>query len=74
MEVLQILLAKVIYPLIGIGLLTLQGIANPVATILSASMMLRYSFGLVEEAEAIDRAVEKVLDAKDIGGLEIRTR
>ncbi|TVY55592.1 3-isopropylmalate dehydrogenase [Lachnellula cervina] len=51
-----------------------KGIANPVATILSASMMLRYSFGLVEEAEAIDRAVEKVLDAKDIGGLEIRTR
>ncbi|TVY16120.1 3-isopropylmalate dehydrogenase [Lachnellula arida] len=51
-----------------------KGIANPVATILSASMMLRYSFGLVEEAEAIDRAVEKVLDAKDIGGLGIRTR
>ncbi|TVY44525.1 3-isopropylmalate dehydrogenase [Lachnellula subtilissima] len=49
-------------------------IANPIATILSASMMLRYSFGLVSEAEAIDRAVEKVLDAKDIGGLEIRTR
>jgi len=37
-------------------------------------MMLRYSFGLVKEAQAIDRAVEKVLDAKDIGGLEIRTR
>lgn len=44
------------------------------ATILSASMMLRYSFDLVNEADAIDRAVEKVLDAKDIGGLEIRTR
>ena len=56
------------------SVLSLQGIANPVATILSASMMLRYSFGLVKEAEAIDRAVEKVLDAKDIGGLEIRTR
>lgn len=37
-------------------------------------MMLRYSFGMVEEAQAIDRAVEKVLDAKDIGGFEIRTR
>jgi 3-isopropylmalate dehydrogenase len=57
-----------------IKVLTFQGIANPVATILSASMMLRYSFGLVKEAQAIDRAVEKVLDAKDIGGLEIRTR
>jgi 3-isopropylmalate dehydrogenase len=51
-----------------------SGIANPVAQILSAAMMLRYSFGLVKEAQAIDRAVEKVLDAKDIGGLEIRTR
>ncbi|TVY22424.1 3-isopropylmalate dehydrogenase [Lachnellula hyalina] len=36
--------------------------------------MLRYSFGLVSEAEAIDRAVKKVLDGKNIGGLEIRTR
>ena len=54
--------------------LTFLGIANPIATILSAAMMLRYSFGLVKEAQAIDRAVEKVLDAKDIGGLEIRTR
>jgi len=51
-----------------------KGIANPLAQILSASMMLRYSFGLVEEAQAIDRAIEKVLDAKDIGGLELRTR
>jgi isocitrate dehydrogenase len=51
-----------------------EGIANPVATILSASMMLRYSFGLVKEAAAIEKAVEKVLDSKDIGGLEIRTK
>jgi 3-isopropylmalate dehydrogenase len=39
-----------------------QGIANPIAQILSASMMLRYSFGLVEAADAIDGAVEKVLN------------
>ncbi len=40
-----------------------KGIANPIAQILSASMMLRYSFGLDEAAAAIDQAVEKVLDA-----------
>ena len=38
-----------------------QGIANPIAQILSASMMLRYSFGMVEAADAINAAVEKVL-------------
>nr|3U1H_A Chain A, 3-isopropylmalate dehydrogenase [Bacillus sp. (in: firmicutes)]3U1H_B Chain B, 3-isopropylmalate dehydrogenase [Bacillus sp. (in: firmicutes)] len=38
-----------------------KGIANPLATILSAAMMLRYSFGLEEEAKAIEKAVEKVL-------------
>ncbi|MBR6477329.1 MAG: 3-isopropylmalate dehydrogenase [Lachnospiraceae bacterium] len=37
------------------------GIANPIATILSASMMLRYSFDLDKEADAIDNAVQKVL-------------
>ncbi len=37
------------------------GIANPIATILSAAMMLRYSFGLLEEAEAIENAVKKTL-------------
>ena len=40
-----------------------KGIANPIAQILSAAMMLRYSFGLDEAAAAIDRAVESVLDA-----------
>ncbi|RFU28938.1 hypothetical protein B7463_g7384, partial [Scytalidium lignicola] len=50
-----------------------KGIANPVATILSAAMMLKYSFGLNAEAKAIEQAVEKVLDSKDIGGLQIRT-
>ncbi|MEE8320978.1 MAG: 3-isopropylmalate dehydrogenase [Gammaproteobacteria bacterium] len=38
------------------------GIANPIAEILSASLMLRYSFGLDEAADAIDRAVEATLD------------
>lgn len=38
-----------------------QNIANPIATILSASMMLRYSFGMGKEADAIDDAVNKVL-------------
>ncbi len=38
-----------------------KGIANPIATILSASMMLRYTFDLDEEADAIDKAVAQVL-------------
>jgi len=38
-----------------------QNIANPIATILSAAMMLRYSFDLSEEADAIENAVQKVL-------------
>ena len=38
-----------------------KGIANPIATILSAAMMLRYSFDLDKEADAIEKAVKKVL-------------
>jgi len=38
-----------------------RNIANPIATILSAAMMLRYSFDLDQEAEAVEAAVEKVL-------------
>ncbi len=38
-----------------------QGIANPIATILSAAMMLDLSFGLTEEAKTVETAVEKVL-------------
>lgn len=38
-----------------------QGIANPIATILSAAMMLRFSFDLDREADAIEKAVDKVL-------------
>ena len=50
-----------------------KGLANPIAQILSLAMMLRYSFNMHREAEIIDKAVEKVLDAKDIGGLELRS-
>lgn len=39
-----------------------QGIANPIAQILSASMMLRYSFSMVEAADALEAAVEKALN------------
>lgn len=39
-----------------------KNIANPIATVLSAAMMLRYSFDLQEEADCIENAVKKVLD------------
>jgi len=39
-----------------------QNIANPIAMILSVAMMLRYSLALIEEAEAIERAVNEVLE------------
>jgi 3-isopropylmalate dehydrogenase len=39
-----------------------KGIANPLATILSAAMMLRYSFNLQKEADEIEKAVVKVLE------------
>ena len=38
-----------------------KGIANPIATILSAAMMLRFSFDLDAEADAIEKAVAEVL-------------
>ncbi len=38
-----------------------KNIANPIATVLSAAMMLRYSFDMNDEADAIEKAVEKVL-------------
>ena len=40
-----------------------QDIANPLGTILSASMMLRYSFGMGTEADAVETAVSAVLNA-----------
>lgn len=49
-----------------------KDIANPIATVLSVAMMLRYSFGLSAEADAVEKAVAKVLDdglrTSDIGG------
>lgn len=39
-----------------------QNKANPIATILSAAMMLRYSFDLDKEADAVEAAVRKVLE------------
>lgn len=40
-----------------------KGIANPIATILSTAMMLRYSFDLDTEADAVEQAVKRVLKA-----------
>lgn len=40
-----------------------KGIANPVAQILSAALMLRFSLGQEEAAQAIEKAVEKMLEA-----------
>ena len=40
-----------------------QDMVNPIACILSAAMMLRYSFGMAAEADAIESAVNAVLDA-----------
>ena len=45
----------------NIGYTTNNCIANPIATILSAAMMLRYTFDLDQEADAIERAVQQVL-------------
>lgn len=58
-----------------------QNIANPMATILSVAMMLRYTFGLLEEADAVEAAVKKVLadgyrtpDLMANGGTKIGTK
>jgi len=40
-----------------------QNLANPIAMILSAAMMLRYSLGLTREAEAVERVVSDALEA-----------
>lgn len=49
-----------------------KDLANPLATILSCAMLLRYDFGLEEEARCIEKAVDKVLDegwrTRDIAG------
>ncbi|CAN5117314.1 3-isopropylmalate dehydrogenase [soil metagenome] len=41
-----------------------QNTANPIGTILSAAMLLEYSFGMVEEGKAIREAVNKTLESK----------
>ena len=58
-----------------------QGKANPIGMILSAAMMLRHSFGLEEEAQAVESAVEGVLaegyrtpDIAGDGGETVGTR
>ncbi len=57
-----------------------KNIANPIATILSAAMMLRYSFDLDKEADAVEAAVKKVLkdgyrtiDIMDEGMIQVST-
>jgi len=39
-----------------------KGIANPIATILSTAMMLKYSFGMAQAHDLIEKAIEKVLE------------
>ncbi|KAI8621892.1 3-isopropylmalate dehydrogenase [Chytriomyces sp. MP71] len=51
-----------------------QGIANPVGTILSAALLLRYSLGMEREAKAIEDAVRIVLDETAQGGRGLRTK
>ena len=54
-----------------------QGIANPIGTILSAALMLRYSLKLEEEAQAIEKAVDAAITngarTTDLGG-QLTTR
>lgn len=55
-----------------------KGIANPIGSILSMAMMLRYSLSLIEEAACVERAVEQVLQGghrtADIsGGVDVAT-
>lgn len=49
-----------------------KGIANPLATILSAALLLRHSLGLEQEAAAVETAVDKALASgvrtRDLGG------
>ena len=49
-----------------------KGVANPIGQILSLAMMLRFSFGLDQQAEAIEKAAEQAIDKEirtgDIGG------
>ena len=58
-----------------------KGVANPLATILSAAMMLRYTFGLEDQALRVENAVKKVLaqgyrtgDIYERGTIKVGTR
>lgn len=51
-----------------------QGIANPIGTILSVAMMLELTFDMQKEGAAIREAVRRVLESKELGGREIRTK
>jgi 3-isopropylmalate dehydrogenase len=57
-----------------------KNVANPIATILSAAMMLQYSFGLIQEAKCIEEAVEKTVrthrtyDIMEEGKIKVGTR
>jgi 3-isopropylmalate dehydrogenase len=57
--------------------ITGKGVANPLATILSAAMLLRYSLGMPEAAERVEKAVEATLAAgyrtADIGSGDVMT-
>ena len=57
-----------------------KGLANPIGTVLSAAMMLEMSFGLQDEARAVEEAVERALaagyrtaDIKEDGSLHVGT-
>ncbi len=58
-----------------------QDIANPIATILSIAMMLRYSFSLIKEAQTVENAIEVVLqegyrtcDIMETGKIKVGTK
>lgn len=51
-----------------------QQIANPIGTILSIALMLRYSFGKEKEAKLVEEAVRIVLDDEAVGGFGFRTK
>jgi len=51
-----------------------KGIANPIGTILSSALLLRYSMGLDKPAQAIESAVRRVLDEERAGGFGFKTK
>lgn len=44
-----------------------KGIANPIGTVLSSAMLLRHSLGLLDEANAVEQAVERTIAAGNLG-------